>query len=140
MFSTTSEYALRAMTFLAANKEAVNSETISARTQIPKPFLSKILRDLVLAGLINGQRGPNGGFTLARAASEISILDVVDAVDPIRRIVRCPLNLPEHSEGLCPLHAKMDSAIEHVQCSLRSSTLAQIIEREQVTQSKAVVP
>lgn len=126
MFSTTSEYALRAMTYLAGEKESANSEKISFHTQIPKPFLSKILRDLVVAGLIRGQRGPNGGFTLSKAATEISILDVINAVDPLKRIETCPLGLPEHTK-LCPLHSELDAAIAHVECSLGTTYLASLI-------------
>lgn len=129
MFSTTSEYALRAMTFLAGETESANSERISAHTQIPKPFLSKILRDLVVAGLIHGQRGPNGGFTLTRPADKVSILDVINAVDPLKRIDECPLGLPEH-KTLCPLHAELDAAIEHVECSLGSTFLADLIDQK----------
>lgn len=127
MFSTTCEYALRAMTYLAGETEAANSEKISIATQIPKPFLSKILRDLVVADLVHGQRGPNGGFTLTKSAGAISILDVINAVDPLKRIEECPLGLPEHKE-LCPLHAELDAAIEHVECSLGKTYLADLIE------------
>ncbi len=118
------------MTFLAGEKEAANSETISLHTQIPKPFLSKILRDLVVAGLIYGQRGPNGGFTLNKPANEVTILDVINAVDPLKRIEECPLGLPEH-KTLCPLHARLDAAMEHVECSLGSTFLSELIETRQ---------
>lgn len=128
MFSTTSEYALRAMTFLAGETEAANSEMISIQTKIPKPFLSKILRDLVVAGLVHGQRGPNGGFTLAHNSSDISILDVINAVDPLKRIDECPLGLPEHKK-LCPLHAQLDSAIEQVECTLGKTRLIDLLEK-----------
>lgn len=128
MFSTTSEYALRAMTFLAGETEAANSEMISIQTKIPKPFLSKILRDLVVAGLVHGQRGPNGGFTLAHDSSDISILDVINAVDPLKRIDECPLGLPEHKK-LCPLHAQLDSAIEQVECTLGKTRLIDLLEK-----------
>lgn len=120
------------MTFLAGQKEASNSERISAHTQIPKPFLSKILRDLVVAGLIHGQRGPNGGFTLNRPAKQISILDVINAVDPMKRIDECPLGLPEH-KSLCPLHSELDAAMEHVECSLGKSFLADLIDSKPFT-------
>lgn len=128
MFSTTSEYALRAMTYLAGETDAANSETISTNTKIPKPFLSKILRDLVVAGLVHGQRGPNGGFTLARRATDISVLDVINAVDPLKRIDECPLGLPEHKK-LCPLHAQLDSAIEQVECTLRKTKMIDLLEK-----------
>lgn len=134
MLSMTTEYALRAMICLAslAPGEAVNSETIAARTKVPKGYLSKILRDLVLAGLIRSQRGPNGGFSLARSASEISMLSVIDAVDPIQRITKCPLGNPAHVK-LCPLHRRLDHALGLIQQEFASTTLGEVLETNEKT-------
>jgi len=133
MFSQTTHYALRAMTFLAdlarknqGNGAAASSELISAEMQVPRSYLSKIMRDLVLAGLVDSQRGPNGGFVLGRSADQITILDVVNAVDPFNRITECPLGKPEHTE-LCPLHRRLDDAMAQVQCAMRNSTLAELV-------------
>lgn len=127
MLSQTTEYALRAMMLLATLEAgiSVNSETIAAQTQVPQGYLSKILRDLVVAELIDSQRGPNGGFSLARDAAKISMLDVVNAVDPIERIHECPLNNPAHL-NLCPLHQRIDNAINAIETQFRSTTLAEI--------------
>ncbi|MBS0189082.1 MAG: Rrf2 family transcriptional regulator [Planctomycetes bacterium] len=129
MLSQTVEYALRAMTHLAAlpRDAAANSETIAARTRVPKGYLSKVLRDLVVAGLIDSRRGPSGGFALARPASEVSILDVVNAADPIRRIERCPLGNPAHVK-LCPLHRRLDDSIAMIEREFARTSLAEVIE------------
>lgn len=128
MLSQTSEYALRAMTHLAALDAGVaaNSEAIAARTKVPQGYLSKVLRDLVVAELVTSQRGPNGGFTLMRPPEEISLLDVVNAVDPIQRIKRCPLGNPQHLK-LCPLHRRIDQAIDMIERQFRETTLADLI-------------
>lgn len=129
MLSQTIEYALRAMIHLAAlgPDSAANSETISARTKVPKGYLSKILRDLVVGGLILSQRGPNGGFTLARPPASISMLDVVNAVGPIDRIKTCPLGNPEHVH-LCPLHRRLDDAMGMIEREFARTSLAEILE------------
>lgn len=129
MLSQTVEYALRAMIHLASldPESAVNSQSISEKTKVPKGYLSKILRDLVVAALIRSQRGPSGGFTLARPASRISILDVINAVDPLLRINNCPLGDPEHTE-LCPLHSRLDDAIATIESRFGSTTLAEVVE------------
>lgn len=129
MFSQTVEYAFRAMVNLAAldPERSASSEAIAARTSVPPSYLSKVLRDLVRAGLVVSQRGPNGGFALARAPREISLLDVVAAVDPIRRIVECPLGNPDHVR-LCPLHARLDRSLDQIECEFRATTLAEILE------------
>lgn len=129
MLSQTIEYALRAMTHLAALEQgaAMNSEMIADRTKVPKGYLSKILRDLVVAELVISQRGPNGGFTLARPADKISILDVITAVDPIQRIKKCPLGNPAHVQ-LCPLHRRLDDAIGMIEREFKRTTLAEVLE------------
>ncbi len=128
ILSSTTEYALRAAVFLAANMgEAANSERIAECTKVPPGYISKVMRDLVVAGIASSQRGPNGGFSLARDPSTISILEVVDAVTPIQRIRACPLGNPSHL-SLCPLHRKLDDAIESIQKAFSSTTLADLLE------------
>src|SRR5690606_35834967 len=58
---------------------------------------------------------------------QISILDVINAVDPIKRITTCPLNLPSHGANLCPLHRRLDNALELVEKALADSTLAELV-------------
>ncbi len=128
MLSQTVEYALRAMVHLASlpPKTAASSEAIAAKTKVPQGYLSKILRDLVVADLIVSQRGPNGGFSLARPADRISMFDVVNAVDPLQRIHKCPLGNPAHLK-LCPLHQKIDDAMDYIEQQFRGTTLADVL-------------
>lgn len=129
MISQTIEYALRAMTMLAAAPVGTSetSESIATRTKVPQGYLSKVLRDLVVAGLISSQRGPNGGFTLARLASQVSLLDIVEAVDPLQRIRHCPLGNPDHL-SLCPLHQRLDDALLLIEQQFKRTSLAEVIE------------
>lgn len=139
MLSQTSEYALRAMVHLAALEDggSMNSETIAARTKVPQGYLSKVLRDLVVANLIASQRGPNGGFALARPASQISMLEVVNAVDPLMRIRKCPLGNPEHLK-LCPLHQRIDAAIAQIEGEFSRTSLAEVLETGRKTGDRCV--
>ncbi|MBX3408714.1 MAG: Rrf2 family transcriptional regulator [Phycisphaeraceae bacterium] len=129
MISQTIEYALRAMIYLSSLAPGVasNSESIAARTKVPHGYLSKVLRDLVVAELVSSQRGPNGGFSLAKPASEISMLDIVNAVDGIQRIKRCPLGNPAHID-LCPLHRRLDNALAAIEQDFAQTTLAEVLE------------
>lgn len=129
MLSQTIEYALRAMIHLAALEAgtSANSETIATHTKVPQGYLSKILRDMVVAGLVHSQRGPNGGFSLARAPDQISMLDVVNAVDPIERIKKCPLGNPAHVD-LCPLHRRLDDAMGMIESEFKRTSLAEVLE------------
>lgn len=127
MISQTIEYALRAMNNLASLEgAATTSETIAKATRVPQAYLSKVMRDLVRADLVRSFRGPHGGFVLAREAGSITLLDIVNAVDPIRRISACPLTNPRHAV-LCPLHQCLDDCLAHMEERFRSTTLVSVV-------------
>ncbi len=129
MFSQTVEYALRAMVVLAnAPDSPQTAQSISDIAKLPPDYLFKVMQPLVKAGLVVAQRGKRGGFMLGRNSGEVTIFDVVNAVDPIHRIHTCPLKLRTHGIRLCPLHRKLDSALAMVEDALKSSTLAEVIE------------
>lgn len=129
MISQTAEYALRAMVVLLTGdpQEFSASQDIAARAQVPADYMSKILHALVRAGLVTSQRGRNGGCKASRDGSQISVLDVVQAVDPIRRILTCPLGLKSHGTHLCPLHRKLDDAVRMVEEAFGSTTLSDLL-------------
>ena len=127
MCSQTDEYALRAMTLLASRPAvSTTTEVIARETQVPAGYLAKVMRDLVVAQLVTSQRGPNGGFVIAKSAERITVLDIVNAVDPIRRIRSCPAGNPLHVK-LCSLHSRLDAAMAMIETELRATTLAQVV-------------
>jgi Rrf2 family protein len=129
MFSQTVEYALRAMVVLARQPDVPRTaQSIASHSQVPADYLIKVMGSLSRVGLVQAQRGRNGGFALARDPEAIRILDVVNAVDPLKRIRRCPLGLEEHRRSLCALHRKMDDAIEHVETVFATTTLADVLK------------
>jgi Rrf2 family protein len=131
IFSQTSEYALRAVVELAKHAEApLTTQQIAKTTKVPAGYLQKVLQCLGRANLVCSQRGLHGGYFLNRAAGEITVLDVVNAVDPIQRITCCPLDLKEHGERLCTLHQRMDSAIGKMEEALGESTIADLLPKE----------
>ena len=80
-------------------------------------------------GLLKGQRGPGGGFLLMRTPELITVWDVVDAVEPIKRITTCPLQLGSHAKVLCPLHRKLDNALAQLEKAFRETSLADLINQ-----------
>ena len=81
--SRASSYALHAVAFMAGRKDntkAVASHHIAAARGIPDRFLLKVLKPLVSAQILLSVKGPNGGYRLARSPSDISMLEVVEAV------------------------------------------------------------
>lgn len=126
MFSQTVEYALRAMVFLTSHPDENSpSQVIAAHVRVPERYMSKVMRSLVVARLVKSQRGPTGGFVLARPADQISMLSVVEAVDPLPRIDKCPLDNPRHAD-LCPMHRRLADAIELIRRELSRSTLEEV--------------
>jgi Rrf2 family protein len=128
MFSQTVEYALRAVVYLAGQvPDFRTTEEIARVTRVPQAYLAKVLQSLVHAHLVRSQRGIGGGVALAKPPDELTILEVVQAVDPIRRIRECPLGLAAHGVRLCPLHKRLDNALALVEKAFGETTLAEVL-------------
>jgi Rrf2 family protein len=96
--SRTVDYGLIAAVFIAQNCEDghVMAKKISEAYDLPLNYLSQVMKQLVRAGILTSQRGPKGGFNLTRPAKEITMLEIIEAIDgPI--IV--PMNLAEQTGG-----------------------------------------
>lgn len=129
MLSQTVEYALRAAVCLADDPQSSRTtEEIARVTRVPPAYLSKVLQALTRAGLVHSQRGIGGGMRLNLPPEQITILEVVNAVDPIQRIHTCPLGLPSHGVRLCPLHRRLDEAHAMVESAFASTTLAELLD------------
>jgi Rrf2 family protein len=109
------DYALRAMIYLSrleSGKRAATSQ-IASEQHIPPSFLAKIISQLAIAGLIHTSRGARGGVSLARIPEQISVLDVVEAIDgPIA------LNECTHDLNSCPYGE--DCVIRPLWCEAQS--------------------
>ncbi|MCL6503074.1 MAG: Rrf2 family transcriptional regulator [Pirellulales bacterium] len=139
MISQTAEYALRAVVYLADHADRPHTaREIAKASHVPLGYLSKVLQELVRAGLVASQRGLHGGFRLARSPAKLTVWDVIQAVDPIRRIRTCPLGLKAHGANLCPMHHRLDQAMAMVEEAFRSSTVAELLAEP--TSSKPLCP
>ncbi len=105
LITQTAEYALRAMSCLAATHDTfVRAEELSIGSQVPKAYLSKILRKMVVAELVVAKRGHHGGFQLARAPEQITLQDVLAAIDALPTN-RCAFGFRTcNPDNQCPLH------------------------------------
>lgn len=131
MISQTAEYALRAIVCLAGNPDkSLTSRELAEMAHVPAGYMSKVLQSLGRAQLVVSQRGLNGGFSLTRPSSEITVLDVVNAVDPIKRIDKCPLGFPHHGENLCPLHKQLDDAAAQIERTFGDTRIAGLLNSE----------
>jgi Rrf2 family protein len=128
MFSQTVEYALRAVTQLATRPGQIQStQELAEVTKVPAAYLSKVLQSLHRKKIVQVKRGINGGYTLSKSPKELSLYEVVQAVEPIQRIRTCPLELASHGKRLCSLHKKMDLAMAQTESAFRSTTLHDLV-------------
>lgn len=106
IYSKPCEYAIRALAYLArAPKGTAGGLEIARAEGLPAPILWKVLQNLVRKGLLRSQRGPGGGFRLARRAELITLRDVVAAVDGLDQFLECAVGLERCADDApCPLH------------------------------------
>ncbi len=128
MISHTAEYALRSVVFLGSHVgQPMTTQRIAAVTGVPVGYLSKVLQSLGKARVVDAQRGLRGGYVLARPIEELTLLDVINAVDPIRRLAAVPSGGSEEDGPLAALHRRLDEGIERVESLLRDTTIEQLV-------------
>ena len=128
--TSAADYAIRAMLHIASLPEGgpVQRQDIARVQKIPASFVSKVLQSLVRAGLLRSYRGSGGGFALAREASEINLLQVVEAIEGPLALNACA---PEpgscvHSP-FCPADQVWVSIQRQMADTLRDANLEQLI-------------
>jgi len=124
------DYALRAMLYLARQAPEQRSATsqIAEEQHIPPSFLAKIISQLSIAGLIHTSRGARGGVLLARKPEEISLLEVVEAIDGPIMLNECTIssaNCPFGDD--CPIHPIWCEAQTQLVERLRNTSFASLI-------------
>ncbi len=128
ILSQTCNYGIRAAIYIASQKQAddfVPIRKISRDLKLSFHFLTKILQILTREGILVSSRGIKGGVRLARPAEEISVLDIILAIDGPRLFQECILGL-DHcgDENPCPLHAKWVELRPRLEEAFRSHSLA----------------
>ena len=127
IYSNACEYGIRAMVHLAdfAVGTRVLARDVSDKEGIPGPFLGKVFQTLVKAGLLTSSKGPGGGFSLSREASEITLYDIRAAIDGVRDLDSCAVGLAECSDDQpCPMHDSWKPIKERIKNYLVETTLA----------------
>jgi Rrf2 family protein len=131
MISRSSEYAIRALTFLARQdgERYYLARDMAETLGIPAPFLGKVLQPLVSRGILDSQRGRSGGFRLARPAGEVRLLDIVETQESLEHLDRCILGQAQCTdERPCPLHDYWRSAAADFMRVLKTTTLRTLLE------------
>lgn len=128
LYSKTCEHAIRALSYLTARQPEGGFclvDEIAKAEGMPRSFTSKILGDLVRAGILNSTRGPGGGYALARDPDAVSLLEIMETIDGPRQVDRCAVGLDLCNESApCPLHDTFAPLRHSIRAYLESTTLA----------------
>ncbi len=135
MLSNTCKYAVRAATYLAAKvdeKSKIGLKQISEELDIPAPFLGKILQILAKNKLLDSAKGPNGGFSLAKAPALVSVYDIIEIIDGTDVFTNCLLgfNVCQYNDdkkSLCPVYPKVGPVLKQLKTLYKEETLEKLV-------------
>ncbi len=125
MMSLTSEYALRAVVYIAQNESSwpVAGNAIASASGIPSKYLAKILGDLVRHGILDARRGRGGGFSLARHPKETPLWEVLEPFERFKRTM-CPFeNQTCSSLSPCTAHPRWEKVLHSYHGFLKETTI-----------------
>ncbi len=124
------DYATVLLIEIARINVVQSTQHVSERTGIPLPTVAKIMKSLNKAGLVASQRGAGGGYTLGRAPHEISVADVIQAVEGPIALTACADTSDEHCsiEAVCPVQGKWNKVNTAVRAALNEVTLADMAD------------
>lgn len=126
------DYAVRCALYLANDKDRVASVTeISKAMQIPKTFLAKILQRLMRSGIVESIRGMKGGFRLAKKPVEISLLDIMEAIQGCAVINVCAVDSKLcNRSARCSVHPIWVDIRREVEQRLKRETIDRLMREE----------
>lgn len=131
MISTTSEYALRALSCLAraADGQALLGKDLALLADVPSNYLAKILLDLKRAGIVRATRGTGGGYQLAKSPDEVALADVVEVFEGPCCAPRCLLGGSRECSDTtaCAFHAKWREVRRAYAHFLQATTLDEVV-------------
>lgn len=135
-FNKTTTYALMILTFMANNPDKNASATLLSHSlNIPLQYCRRILTDLANKNVLISMHGRKGGFKLVKPSSDIYIADIVEAVEGLNNVHRCIMGFekcPIEKGAHCILHNSWDSAREGFVKILRTTTLDQFIQDDEL--------
>jgi len=132
IFSKKCELGIQAVLFLSAQSDEYrfSAARISEKLNVPKEFVSKVLQTLSHKKLIKSRKGKNGGFCLGKKASEIRLIDIVEAIDGLDMFCNCVLGFSGCSaEHPCPVHDEWGELREKTLKMLSTNTLEDLRDK-----------
>jgi Rrf2 family protein len=132
IFSRRCEYALQAVLYLALKDkgERTSIKELTKHIKMPSPFLAKILQDLTHKGLLASFKGPRGGFALGKSARDITLFNIVEAIDGVALTHGCVLGFDECSTSdPCSMHNDWKTIRDRIHSMLAKQDIAQMAKQ-----------
>ena len=136
------DYAIRACIQLATTGDSfLSGRLIAAETDVPPQFLARILVELVGAGIVEAQLGRSGGYRLRRSPADLTLRELVEAVEGPSSTVRCVLRQRACQPGEpCSIHPVWAAARRGMLDVLSATTLADLVDREHAAARSTTAP
>jgi Rrf2 family transcriptional regulator, iron-sulfur cluster assembly transcription factor len=136
MLSSSSKYAIRAVMYIASQPRdngKIGIKKISEDLGLPTPFLAKILQLLAKQKILSSSKGPHGGFSLQRHPKEITLLDIITAIDGNDIFDNCIIhNMPcisvDSNKLKCPIHDDYQKVRNNLQKLFSSKTIYTLVK------------
>src|SRR4051794_39807078 len=129
IYSGRTEYAIRGLAELTsrAGESFIMLDDVVSGTDLPRDFLAKIFQDLVRGGILRSARGRGGGFALAKAPHEVTLMSIVEAMEGPNRLDRCVIGLDKCSDTMpCAQHDLYKPIRQRLRDYLMTTTLADL--------------
>lgn len=130
MFSKACEYGIRAVIYIWSQSEEgkkIGIKDISKEIDGPEFFTAKILQSLAKQGVVSSAKGPNGGFFIEKESGELTLMDLVKAIDGDQIFTGCGLGLKQCSEtSPCPIHHEFKSIRDQLGKMLRDKKISDL--------------
>jgi FeS assembly SUF system regulator len=134
------DYGLLLLTCVARTPDAAlrTARDLSAETGLPLPTVSRLLQELLKSGLLHSQRGTKGGYSLARKANDISVVDVVAALEGPIALTECSTDVTGMCdlEPSCPIKSNQRVINQAVRGVLETITIADLVQPMRLTSIK----
>jgi len=129
IFSSPTEYAIRGLSemVIRGDDQRIMLDELVAGTNLPRDFMAKVFQRLVHAGLLRSAKGRGGGFSLARPPDQITMMQIVEAIEGPQTMDRCVVGLEKCTDLMpCPQHDLYKPIRQRLKDYLNTTTLADL--------------
>ena len=131
LMSRKADYALLILSYLHQHPRGGSAREVAARFRLSRAFVANILKDLCHRGFVTSHRGVKGGYVLQRPAEDVSLGELIEALDDAFRLAECNQVAPHEGCGLvdvCPVKGPIAAVHDRIRGFLQEVTLAELFQ------------